>query len=256
MSEFTRLSPVHDDPLEWLAAIVESSEDAIISKDLDGIITSWNAAAERLFGYSAAEIIGRPVTVLIPEDHLDEEPEILARIRRGERISHYETVRQRKDGQLLDISLSVSPLKNADGAVVGASKIARDITERKRAERQLEQQKRRLELLDHVSRLISRDLDLNRVVQTVTDIATELAGAKFGALFYNVLDEKGESYMLYTLSGAPRSAFERFGMPRNTAVFDPTFQGIAVVRSDDIRADPRYGHNAPHHGMPKAICRW
>ena len=243
------------DPLVRLAAIVESSDDAIISKDLNGIITSWNEGAERVFGYAPLEVIGKSITILIPPDHLDEEPGILARIRQGERISHYETVRQTKDGKLLDISLSVSPLKDASGKVVGASKIARDITARKQAVRLLDQQRRRLESLDRVSRLIARDLELDKVVQTVTDVATELSGAKFGAFFYNVLDERGESYMLYTLSGAPRSAFERFGMPRNTAVFDHTFKGLGVVRSDDIRADSRYGHNAPHNGMPPGTCR-
>jgi PAS domain S-box-containing protein len=121
-----------------LAAIVESSADAIISKDLNSIITSWNYGAERLFGYPAAETIGRPVTILIPEDHLDEEPKILERIRRGERIEHYETIRRRKDGKLLEISLTVSPITDASGKVIGASKIARDVTEQKQAERELE----------------------------------------------------------------------------------------------------------------------
>lgn len=122
---------------DHLAAIVESSDDAIISKDLNGIITSWNKGAERIFGYTADEIIGRPVTTLIPADHQDEEPAILARIRRGERIDHYETIRQRKDGSLLNISLTVSPVKDERGRIIGASKIARDITERKLAERKL-----------------------------------------------------------------------------------------------------------------------
>jgi PAS domain S-box-containing protein len=119
-----------------LAAIVESSEDAILSKDLDGIITSWNQGASQLFGYTAEEAIGMPVTKLIPADRQDEEPSILSRIRAGERIEHYETVRQRKDGTRIDISLGVSPLKDSTGAIVGASKIARDITERKRAQEQ------------------------------------------------------------------------------------------------------------------------
>ena len=117
-----------------LASIVESSDDAIVSKDLNGIIATWNAGAERLFGYSADEAIGKPVTILIPPDRPDEEPRILSRIRRGERIEHYETVRRRKDGSLVDISLTVSPVRDAQGKVVGASKIARDITEHKRTE--------------------------------------------------------------------------------------------------------------------------
>jgi PAS domain S-box-containing protein len=116
-----------------LAAIVQSSDDAIVSKDLNGIIQSWNAGAERLFGYSADEIIGKPVMVLIPPDRHDEEPAILQRIRRGERVEPYETVRRRKDGSLIDISLTVSPIKDSGGRVIGASKIARDISERKRA---------------------------------------------------------------------------------------------------------------------------
>src|SRR6476659_3909053 len=119
-----------------LAAIVESSDDAIVSKDLNGIITSWNHGAERLFGYTAEEVIGKPITMLIPPDRMGEEPEIIGRVRRGERVDHYDTVRRRKDGSLIDISLTVSPLKDADGRIVGASKIARDITERKQAQEQ------------------------------------------------------------------------------------------------------------------------
>ena len=119
---------------ERLAAIIEPNEDAIISKNLDGVIMSWNSGAERLFGYTAAEAIGQPVTMLIPPERIDEEPGILARIRRGERIEHYDTVRRRKDGSAIDISLTVSPIKDSDGTIIGASKIARDITERKQAE--------------------------------------------------------------------------------------------------------------------------
>ena len=127
-----------------LASIVESSEDAILSKDLNGIFTSWNRGAERLFGYSADEMIGKSVTLLIPADRHDEEPKILERIRRGEPIENYETVRLRKDGSLIDVSLSVSPLKDAGGKIVGASKIARDITERKQAQARQEMLTREL----------------------------------------------------------------------------------------------------------------
>ena len=117
-----------------LAAIVASSDDAIVSKDLNGTITSWNAGAERLFGYSAEDVIGKPITISIPPERLHEEPVILARVRRGEAIEHYETVRRRKDGSLVHISLTVSPIKSAEGRIIGVSKIARDITERQRAE--------------------------------------------------------------------------------------------------------------------------
>jgi PAS domain S-box-containing protein len=118
----------------WLASIIESSDDVIVSKNLDGIIRSWNGGAERLFGYTAEEAIGQHITLVIPEDRQSEEHEILTRIRRGERIDHFETVRQRKDGSLIAVSLTISPVKNSEGNIVGASKIARDITERKRSE--------------------------------------------------------------------------------------------------------------------------
>jgi len=119
-----------------LASIVDSSDDAIISKDLRGVIASWNAGAERLFGYTAEEAIGKSITMLIPPDRLDEEPSIIGRIVRGERVDHYETIRRRKDGTLIDISLTVSPVKARDGTIIGASKIARDITDRRRAQEQ------------------------------------------------------------------------------------------------------------------------
>jgi PAS domain S-box-containing protein len=124
--------PAHD-ASAFLAAIIESSDDAIVSKSLQGIITTWNKGAERLFGYTAAEAIGKPITMVIPDDRLDEEPAILARIHAGERVDHFETIRRRKDGTLLDISLTISPIRNSDGKIIGASKIARDISERKRA---------------------------------------------------------------------------------------------------------------------------
>lgn len=117
-----------------LAAIVESSEDAIVGKTLDGIIRSWNAAAERLFGYTAEEAVGQPITLIIPRDRLDEERMILSRLSRGERVEHFETIRRAKDGRLIDLSLTISPIRDAQGRVIGASKIARDVTERKRAE--------------------------------------------------------------------------------------------------------------------------
>jgi PAS domain S-box-containing protein len=120
-----------------LAAIIESSDDAIVSKDLDGIITSWNSGAERIFGYLAEEIVGKPITILIPPDCQKEEEAIMERVRRGQRVEHYETVRQRKDRSLIDISLTISPVRNAQGKVIGASKIARDITAHKRSEAQI-----------------------------------------------------------------------------------------------------------------------
>jgi len=359
----------------WLSSLIESADDAIISKTLEGVITSWNKGAERIFGYTADEAIGKPVTILIPEGHLDEEPAILARLRAGQRIEHYETIRVRKDGTMIDISLTVSPITGPSGEIVGASKIARDITEQRQSRRALDEASQRLKLaldaarlgdwswnatadtvtmsetaarifgvspgthssvdirqlipeddrerarqtveealaqhndfeieyrvrrangsevwvlakahgvfaedgsligtlgfvqdisvrkaneetlreqaealriLNEVGKKISAELDLHKTVQAVTDAATDLTGARFGSFFYNVLNDAGESYMLYALSGVPREVFEHFPMPRNTDLFCPTFSGEGVVRIDDVKLDPRYGKNSPYYGM-------
>jgi PAS domain S-box-containing protein len=132
----------------YLAAIVESSDDAILAKNLDGVILSCNAAAERIFGYAAGELVGRPIGILIPPERRDEESMILARLRRGERIDHYETVRLAKGGRAIEVSLTISPIRDRSGSIVGALKIARDITDRKRAELQLDQADR-LAVLSH-----------------------------------------------------------------------------------------------------------
>src|SRR5215510_14532063 len=160
----------------WLAAIIESADDAIISKTLDGIITSWNQGAQRIFGYTADEVIGKPVTILIPADHEDEEPAILARLRAGKRIEHYETVRVAKDGRLLDISLTVSPIKGPNGEIVGASKIARDITEQKQARRALDEASQRLKLALDAARLGDWSWDARTDVTVMSETAANLFG--------------------------------------------------------------------------------
>jgi PAS domain S-box-containing protein len=234
-----------------LTAIVESSDDGIISKNLEGIITSWNTGARRIFGYTEEETIGKHISLLIPETLLQEEDMIISNIRSGKKIDHYETTRMAKDGREIPISLTISPVKDSLGRIIGASKIARDISERLNAEQVINQSLYRLNTLNSIGKAIFENLDVQSVLQKVTDATTKLTGAAFGAFFYNTLDEHGESYMLFTLSGAPREAFEQFGMPRNTDVFRATFLGEGVVRSADITKDPRYGHNAPHKGMPK-----
>jgi len=238
----------------FLAAIVDSADDAIIAKDLDGVIQSCNRAAERLYGYSSDELIGKPVRLLVPPERQSEEDEILERLRRGERIEHFETVRVTKDGRRVDVALTLSPIRDDAGRIVGASKIVRDITARKLAEaeriRLVQENAAVTETLNNVGAIVASDLDREKVVQAVTDAATELTSAEFGAFFYNVVDERGEAYTLYTISGVPREMFSKFPMPRNTEVFEPTFKGAGVVRSHDITKDSRYGHNAPYHGMP------
>ena len=154
----------------WLAAIIESADDAIISKTLEGVITSWNAGASRIFGYKAEEIVGQNVLVLIPDDLKSEETHILARIRAGERIEHYETIRLRKDGSPAHISLTVSPIKGVDGKVIGASKIARDISERLRFEREL------ITASDERDRLLKLEQDARRQAELASRAKDDFLG--------------------------------------------------------------------------------
>jgi PAS domain S-box-containing protein len=158
-----------------LGAIVESSDDAIISKNLDGVIISWNSSAERLFGYTAQEAVGQAITLIIPEDRRDEEAGILARVRRGERIDHFETLRRRKDGQLLDISLTISPVKDSSDRVIGASKVARDITASKRAQNAAEEAIREREISARLLQL--QDEDRRRVARELHDGVGQLLTA-------------------------------------------------------------------------------
>jgi PAS domain S-box-containing protein len=152
---------------QLLRALVESSDDAIISKTLDGMITSWNSGAEKLLGFTAHEAIGKPMQLLIPPERGEEEPRILARIARGENVNHFETVRVRKDGRRVDISATISPIKDVQGRIIGASKIARDITERKQAEHKLQAQLARLSLLHQITRAIGERQDLHSIFQVV-----------------------------------------------------------------------------------------
>jgi len=185
-----------------VAAIVENSDDAIIGKDLAGIITSWNPGAERMFGYGAAEAIGRPITLIIPPERHQEEDEVLARLRRGERIDHFETVRITKHGRLLDVSLTVSPLRDETGRVVGASKIGRDITERKRTEADLKHLNETLEqrVAERTRQLEEINVELDAFGYTVSHdlraplramhgFATALATA-----YADKLDERGHDF--------------------------------------------------------------
>jgi PAS domain S-box-containing protein len=181
--------------LALLSAIVDSSDDAIISKSLDGgIITSWNKSAERLFGYTAEEAIGQPITMLIPPDRTDEEPEIISRLRRGERVDHIETVRMRKDGGLIDLSLTISPIRDAAGNIVGASKVARDISESKRLIAELQRANEVLEQFAY-----SASHDLQEPLRTVK-IYGELLLDEYG----DQLGSKGAEILGFLHSGASR----------------------------------------------------
>ena len=233
-----------------LKAIVESSDDAIISKDLDGVITSWNASAERMFGYTEQEAIGRSIRMLIPADLQGEEDVVLAKIRAGVKVDHYETIRQRKDGTSLRISLTVSPIRNDRGQIVGASKIARDITERSRLQALANEHAANTLKLGEAGALVASTLERHQILQKVTDLATELTHAELGAFFYSVLDpETGDRSMVHTISGAMREAFAELPPPRVMAILAPVFRGVGSVRLDDVTRDPRYGQSSVDLGM-------
>jgi PAS domain S-box-containing protein len=161
-----------------LAAIVESSEDAIIGKTLEGVITSWNQGAERLYGYTAAEALGRSLEFLVPPGHADELPGILARLASGETIARYETERLRHDGQVIQVSLTISPIREPGGTIVGAATIARDITSQKQAAAEMERQRQETELLAEIARNLSASLDLDTILQRVVTGAQELCGSE------------------------------------------------------------------------------
>lgn len=421
-----------EDVAARFAALVEGSDEAIIGRTLDGIVTSWNRGAERLFGFAADEILGRDVAILVPPDRGDEMRQYRERLQRGERIPAFEAPRLRKDGSQVYVTVTLSPVRDRMGRIVGVSNISRDashllvereerrqrdrqtrlataigneltahlslddqlqgcaealiehldaafariwilddddeqtlvlrasaglyrhldgpygrvqvgtlkigriaaerrphltnavigdpevsdqawavreemvafagyplmigerllgvmalfarealpaptltvlggiadtialgvdrarteaareaLLERERAAREhAEATAATLALLNRVGHLVAAELDLERLVQAVTDAATELTGAQFGAFFYNVIDERGEAYTLYALSGVSREAFANLPMPRSTAIFGPTFRGEGIMRLANVREDPRYGRNAPYHGLP------
>jgi GAF domain-containing protein len=161
---------------------------------------------------------------------------------------------RRHDGKYRDLVTNARPRLGPRGEFVGMIGVNVDVTEAA-----IRAETRKLEVLNRSAAAVAEELDVDRVVQIVTDACTELVGAEFGAFFYNVINDKGESYMLYALSGVPKEAFSKFPMPRNTNVFGPTFDGEGVVKSDDITKDSRYGQNAPHYGMPKGhlpVCSY
>ena len=227
-----------------LSAIVESSDDAIISKSLNGIIMSWNKGAQKLFGYTEDEIIGKPINVLIPAELQEEETVIIGNIRAGNKIDHFQTTRITKWGKKVRISLTVSPLKDKMGKIIGASKIARDITEQLQKEEAIKLNSQRLELLNAVGKKISASLDEDSILQLITEDTANITGAAVGAFVYHMVDEQGEPNKLTAVYGAPKEAFE------NTTLFTPAFTDGAVVRIDDIAKDPRYGKNVPQHVGP------
>lgn len=233
-----------------LANVVELSDDAIVTKRLDGVVTSWNAGAARIFGYSRDEMVGQPITRIIPPDRANEVGRILGAIGRGERVEPFESERICKDGRRINVSLSVSPIRDAEGTVIGASKIARDVTARKRAEIERQSMLRELTTLYTVGQAVSAELDRERVLQIITDAATDLSGATVGAFVYGAPAAPGDPRPVYTLSGAAGDGGEPLGAARLPLPFAPTFDGDRVVRIADVRTDPRHGRYVADDELP------
>ncbi|KQZ01745.1 histidine kinase [Pseudolabrys sp. Root1462] len=238
---------------QWRQIVNSATDTAIITTDPDGKVTSWNEGARRLLGWQELEMLGQSLERLFTDEDLQNGT--LAREFRDAadngRGGGEEGWRVRKDGARLWATGEITPILSEGGDIIGYVKILRDRTQRREAEESLRDERRALEILNRAGSALALENDLQRVVQIVTDAGVELSGAEFGAFFYNVTNDNGESYMLYTLSGAPFEAFSKFPMPRNTAIFAPTFNGEGILRSDDITKDPRYGRNTPRKGMPE-----
>jgi PAS domain S-box-containing protein len=247
-----RFRPDSISAAEWRQIVQSAIDTAIITTDREGLVTSWSEGACRILGWTEADMLGVTLDQLFTEE--DRRRNQLGREMR-DALSHgrgggEEGWRLRKDGTRFWASGAMTPIRNRDGEVTGFVKILRDRSSQRAAEVAIAEERRTLEVLNRVGSGLAAETDLHRLVQIVTDAGVELTGADFGAFFYNVQNEEGKSYLLYTLSGASAEAFSKFPMPRNTEVFAPTFNGEGIVRSDDITKDPRYGRNAPRHGMP------
>jgi PAS domain S-box-containing protein len=233
----------------WRQIVNSALDTAIISVDRDGRVLSWNAGAERILGWSETEMLGQTLDRIFGSGANQLRREIADAVAHGIG-GGAEGWRWRKDGTQIWATGEMTPIRE-DGEIVGFVKILRDRTQQRQAEEAIREERRALEIINRTNSSLATQTDLHQLVQMVTDAGVELTRAQFGAFFYNIEADNGESYMLYTLSGVAAEAFAHFPMPRNTAVFAPTFRGEGIVRSDDITLDSRYGGNAPHKGMPE-----
>ncbi|MET0518258.1 MAG: PAS domain S-box protein [Burkholderiaceae bacterium] len=219
-----------------LAAIIESSDDAIIGKTLDGLITSWNPGAEKLFGYAAAEALGQPMTMLMPPDRCAEEDLILARIREGRIVQHFETVRRRKDGTPVDVSVTISPIHDAQGVVIGASKIARDVTERRLAETRQAAQIERLSLLDQITSAIGARQDLDSIYQVLLRRLEDHLPVDFAGIVGLAPDRPGLGLLRVGAASATRAQDLGLAEPRPALELDPA--GLAWCLQGELLYEP------------------
>ena len=238
--------------LPWRQIVDGAIDTAIISTNREGEVMSWNLGARRILGWPEEEMLGLTLDrIFTPEGQQRQAfaHEMQDAITKG-RGGGEEGWRVRKDGSPFWAVGELTSIRNDVGVIVGFIKILRDRTAQRQIEEEIRQDRRALAVLNRTGSALALETDRQRLVQTVTDAGVELTGAEFGAFFNNLVNEAGESYVLYTVSGAPVEAFSKFPMPRNTAVFAPTFAGARIVRSDDITQDERYGHNTPNRGMP------
>jgi signal transduction histidine kinase/CheY-like chemotaxis protein len=238
--------------LAMMQATLESTSNGIIVTDDRGEVTHYNENYANMWPVARDALAARDHRLLLAEisRKFADPAAFLARVDEIYREAPAESfdVLELADGRVYERFSKVQFLESRDAGRVWSF---RDITEQRRIEEALRDETRVLEVLNRTGAALSSKLDLQAVLQTVTDAATELSSAQFGAFFYNSTDDKGDAFVLYTLSGAPREAFERFGHPRATALFGPTFRGEGIIRVDDVLQDPRYGQWAPHHGMPE-----
>ena len=236
---------------ETYRSVVDSLTEMVCRFRMDGTILFVNAAYAKARGTTPEVLTGTNFWHFVPEEDRQAVRAMLDRLTPGAPEIRIENRFETRDGARWTLWTNRALRFDDSGRVLEAQSTGIDITERKQMEAALREEAHTLETLNRIGRTLAGELDLERTVQAVTDAATELSGAQFGAFFYNKKDRAGESYMLYTLSGAPREAFAEFGMPRNTGIFGPTFAGEAIVRLDDVTRDPRYGRNPPHRGMPE-----
>jgi PAS domain S-box-containing protein len=223
---------------QHLAAIIESSDDAIIGQTLEGIITSWNRGAERLYGYTTEDVVGQPIAMLVPPDLPDELPQILAHLQCGERIDHYETQRLRKDGTRLDVSLTISPIRNASGRIIGASKIARDITARKQMAMEAARKQREDEVFVELAQTLNASLDLDTVLQRVVEAAQELSCSERALIFLR--NPGTETLVTRYQVGAPEIPFADLRIAPGKGIGGLVLATGRPQRTADYATDPHF----------------